>query len=357
MRFLAFLLAFIVSPAFAQTFTSPVPLPAGAPIADCGREGELYRYAANRCPGPLFGVNLSGGEFEATDALRPTKADLDLYIDRLGFRLIRYPFKWDRMTPERVAELVDFVAHANGKGVPVILDAHDYTWRTPEDFIARWTELARNFPDDGRVLLDLVNEPVKGFTDPVLTNDWQQWARDSKLTIAGLRANGIRHPILLEYPQWSATFRFYKTTGAASPCQSAHCALDRDKSGPLDPLNLTFISAHRYFDNDASGTSRFCKDKTSGVATFARELRSRGLKAYITEYAWGSYGKGVSPTCEAVSKEFVTAVKANADVILGVTAWGGGRGWADGYHFKIEPPKAERLTAAVSGYATALRGE
>jgi len=304
-------------------------------------------------PEPLFGANLSGGEASGTDAIRPSRDDWKGYIERHGFGLIRYPFKDDRMTPARIAELQVNVAYAGSKGVPVILDNHTYRWDAPPKAIAFWTGFARNFPDDGSVMLDLVNEP-RGFNDPVLTNDWEQWLRDSNAIIAGLRANGIRHPILLEYPQWSATFRFDKGEGPKKACESAGCAIDRG-GGLKDPLGLTFINGHRYFDKGSSGTNKDCATTISGFATFADHLRRRGLKAYITESAFGSH-YGVKASCVAVGAEAIAALRANSDVLLGITWWGGGRIWPESYLFKVDPPKASRFTAPTSSYVERLTG-
>jgi len=322
-------------------------------------QGKGWIYApvdASACAnkGPLFGANLSGAEASGGDAIRPSLADWKGYIDRHGFGLIRYPFKDNRMTPARIAELKVHVAYARSKRVPVILDNHTYRWDAPPTSIAFWTGFARNFPDDGSVLLDLVNEP-KGFNDPILTNDWDQWLRDSNLIIAGLRANGIRHPILLEYPQWSATFRFQKKEGPNKACESAGCAIDRG-GGLKDPLGLTFINGHRYFDKGSSGTNKDCATTISGFATFADHLRRRGLKGYITESAFGSH-YGVKASCAAVGAEAIAALRANSDVLLGITWWGGGRVWPESYFFKIDPPKAVRFTAPTSSYTKMIAGK
>ncbi|WP_246352585.1 cellulase family glycosylhydrolase [Sphingomonas xinjiangensis] len=307
--------------------------------------------------GPLFGANLSGAEASGGDSIRPSLDDLKGYVDRFGFRLIRYPFKPELMTPDRISELRQLTDYARSRGAPVILDKHDYTWWPVQKQIDFWTKLAGNFPDDGSVILDLVNEP-RGFDDPVVTNDWMQWIRDAKLVIAGLRANGINHPIALEYPQWSATFRFDKGEGAWKDCESAACAIDRDP-GVLDPQKRTFINAHRYWDKGSSGTNKACDltwGHTSGFDGFASQLRKRGLKAYITEAAFGS-SSGVDQTCSDIGKDAIADIKANADVILGITWWGGGRIWPESYLFKIEPAKATRFTAPIPAYAQLLIGK
>lgn len=302
---------------------------------------------------PRFGVNLSGAEARGGDAVRPSLTDLKNNIDRYGFDLVRYPFKQDRMTPERIRELRTLTDYARSKGVPFILDNHSFAWPPVEEQIAWWTAFARRFPDDGSILLDLNNEP-RGFDDPVLTNDWMQWARDSKRIIAGLRANGIRHPILLEWPGWSATFRFDKEEPARKACESAGCALDRTP-GELDPLGRTYMNGHRYFDRGSSGTSASCKGRggrvrdESGFGRFARQLRERGLKGYVTEVAFGSY-RGVPDSCQAVGADAIADMHANADVLLGITWWGGGRIWPENYPFKIDCLKAERFTCPLSPY-------
>lgn len=305
----------------------------------------------------LFGANLSGAEASGGDAVRPSLEDFKGYIERYGFKLLRYPFKDYRMTPARIAELKVNVAYAGSKGVPVILDNHTYRWDTPDKAIAFWTEFARNFPDDGSVILDLVNEP-RGFDDPMLTNDWMQWARDSKLIIAGLRANGIKHPIALEWPQWSATFRFDKKEAAWKACESAGCALDRDTSGPLDPLNRTYLNGHRYWDKGSSGTSQSC-DTTwgegSGLDDFAAQLRKRGLKGIVTEAAFGA-SFGIKDNCKNIGKNAIADMKDNADVLYGITWWGGGRIWPESYLFKIDGKKATRYTMPLNPYLVQLTG-
>jgi hypothetical protein len=219
------------------------------------------------------------------------------------------------MTSARIAELKVNVSYAGSKGVSVILNKHTYHWDAPPKVIAFWTGFARNFPDDGSVLFDLVNEP-RGSDDQVLTNDWEQWLCDSNAIIAGLRANGIRHPILLVYPQWSATFRFDKREGPKKACASAGCAIEGG-GGLKDPLGLTFINAHRYFDRDSSGTSNVCDAKTSGFAEFAEQLRRGGLEGYITESTFASH-YGIKASCVAVGAQAAAALRANSDAILGM---------------------------------------
>ncbi|MBB5712963.1 hypothetical protein [Sphingomonas xinjiangensis] len=90
--------------------------------------------------------------------------------------------------------------------------------------------------------------------------------------------------------------------------------------------------------------------------TFAAQLRKRGLKGYVTEAAFGS-SYGVDTTCTGIGQNAIADVKANSDVLLGITWWGGGRIWPESYHFKIEPAKATRFTAAIPAYTQQLLGQ
>lgn len=307
--------------------------------------------AAPRDTMPRFGINLSGAEAKANDAVRPSMDDVRNAIDRLQFDLIRYPFRPDRMTPDRIAELRGIVDFARSRRVPVILDNHSSRWQPVPDQIAFWSGLARRFPDDGSVLLDLVNEPRRV--------PWMQWATDAKAVIAGLRKAGIRHPILLEWPGYSGITRFDKHEPSSKECASAACALERTP-GPLDPADNTFLNGHRYFDADGSGTKAACKKKDgqprteSGFDRFAAQLRKRGWKGYITESAFGGYG-AIPASCRAVGEDAVADLRANGDVLLGVTWWGGGRMWPDRYPFKIECAKAERMRCPLSDYQRMIR--
>jgi hypothetical protein len=301
---------------------------------------------------PRFGINLSGAEARGGDAIRPTLADLKNAIDRQGFRLIRYPFKRDRMTRERIGELKTLTDYARSKGVPVILDNHSFTWLPVHEQVHWWTQFARQFPDDGTILLDLNNEP-KGV-------DWTRWGTEAKQVIAGLRANGIRHPILLEWPGYSSITRFDKKEPKGKRCESAACALER-APGELDPIHRTFLNGHRYFDADGSGTKGSCLRRngtprtSSGFSSFAAQLRKRGWQGYITESAFGSH-RGIPQSCKAVGHDALTAIRKNGDVLKGVTWWGAGRIWPDRYPFKIDCSKDQRLSCPPSDYVRALRG-
>lgn len=331
----------VYTPVDAKPCALTAPLPAAA--VEAGAAVTLPQ---------LFGINLSGCEFGATTALCPNRDDIDWYIST-GYRLLRIPVLDAHLTdPIKRAVVADIVAYAQSKGATVILDRHDYKRHAADDAWAFWQEPLKSFSVD--TLIELANEPVKGY--PAGSNPWMVSAQDTRDTVTLFRANGVTNPILFGSPGYNATHRFVKFKGPQFPAEGMGDALDR-VGGIIDPLNKTYFSGHRYFDKGGSGTKPDCHTNSgdAGIGEFAASLRKRGLKAYVTEFAFGSH-RGVPASCNVVGPNFMAGIKANSDVIAGSTVWGGGRAWSESYGFKVEPKKGTRAAAQVPGYAKMMAG-
>jgi hypothetical protein len=317
--------------------------------------GNGYVYAvvgapAKATPTMRFGVNISGCEFSNNTALCPTTADIDTYIAK-GFTLIRLPVKDVHLRGDNLSKIAALVAYAQTKGVQVILDRHDYTRHSAADAWSFWRSVLPSFSPD--TLIELANEPVHGY--PAGSNPWLVSAQDTKDTVTLFRANGVTNPILYGSPGYSSTYRFTKPGGSRAAPVGMGDAID-NVGGIIDPLNKTYFSGHKYFDKGGSGTSSTCTDTgDAGIATWAAGMRKRGIKGYLTEFAWGRHN-GITASCRAVGDAVMAAIKANSDVILGTTAWGGGRAWGESYTFKIEPAKGTFKTAPLSIYVERLTG-
>ena len=85
-----------------------------------------------------FGVNMSGAEFgnvypgvDGTHYGYPTKKDLE-YFKEKGLRMIRFPFRWERIQSEmngplittELAKMKEFVQAAEDLNMKVLLDRH-----------------------------------------------------------------------------------------------------------------------------------------------------------------------------------------------------------------------------------------
>ena len=164
-----------------------------------------------------FGVNMSGAEFgnvypgvDGTHYGYPTKKDLE-YFKEKGLRMIRFPFRWERIQSEmngplittELAKMKEFVQAAEDLNMKVLLDMHNFgrycvysngvnsddnqfvvignAQCTVENFCDVWKKLAAEFKDYKCIWgYDIMNEPY----GMLRTTPWE--------TIAQACINAIR---------------------------------------------------------------------------------------------------------------------------------------------------------------------
>lgn len=293
-----------------------------------------------------FGINLAG--CAVSDGLCPNQDDVNWYTaSAQGFELYRLAFH-DGSNQDAVRASGDMLL---AKGATVMFDRHDYKWPSVADQVAFWTSFGAKYKTNTKVIFDLMNEP-RGFDDTTVTNDWAQWAADTKAIIAGLRAAGFQNTIAVEWPGSSAAFRFSKNEPSYKACESAVCAVDRQ--GGLGDSNVLF-SPHMYWDHNSTGTSPNC-DPYFFLDSVRQAAEPRGWKLLLGEAAAGSHN-GVRDTCQPLLDQAVTEIKTHPNTWFGVTWWGGGREWKESYIFKIEPTKGTRALVPHSAYLDELRGQ
>jgi hypothetical protein len=300
---------------------------------------------------PLFGINVSGGEFMDNGALLPSVAIVKAYLDK-GFNFIRLPIRLQQMTnAANVAKIKAVVELCIARDTRIVIDLHMFDWYTPETFISIWTKFMALMPKSDLVFIGLMNEP-KNFKSTTVTNDWEQWVQDFQLVITGLRKAGLTNVICAGWPSYQASFRFDKKEGPTKATESAGTAMDR-AGGLIDPLHRIIFEGHSYLDKGSSGTSPVC-DIYSHAASFAAALRKRGLVGFIGECAAGSTKNGIHPTCVEPLAKQIAEIKANGDVLMGTTWWGGGATWKEDYIFKAEGPKGTFATSPNSPYVDTI---
>ncbi len=212
-----------------------------------------------------FGVNMSGGEFGGvypgkigTHYGYPTARDLDYFKDK-GLKLIRFPFRWERIQLELNGPLntVDlnlmktFVAAAEEREMPLILDMHNFGRRsfdggatdvvigegpqlTGEHLAEVWGRLAEEFKDYKNIRgYDIMNEPHgMSKTEP--------WFTIAQKVIYAIRRVDTETPIIISGDGYSSALRWTE--------------LSDNLRNLDDPSNKLIYQAHVYFDKNQGGT-------------------------------------------------------------------------------------------------------
>ncbi|MCD2317334.1 glycoside hydrolase family 5 protein [Sphingomonas sp. IC-11] len=311
----------------------------------------------NLSSSPLMGVNLSGCEFVDNGALCPTPSAINTYIDK-GFNAFRIPFRGAQASnPVVIAKIKAAADAAAARGAYVILDRHDYGNTFDAAGAAWWAALMKNFPDDRHVLVDTMNEPKKGRSYEKDASG-KSYATDVNEGIAAFRKAGFKHVLLIEWRNWAGMQNFNKNETADKPCSSPACSFDR-AGGLKDPLGRTMISGHRYPDSDGSGTSATCVSNTTAsklVGNTTAAAQARTMKVWIGEFAFGN-ALGVNATCKAIGADLVRYMRSLPKTYVGVSWWGGGAGWKEDYHYKVEPKKGTFASAPDSEYLKILVGK
>lgn len=212
-----------------------------------------------------FGVNLSGAEFggvyPGTDGTHygyPGEKDLD-YFKAKGLKLIRFPFRWERVQhelngalyPVDLGKMKAFVKAAEDRQMPVILDMHNFARRsfdggatqvaidagaelTREHLADAWMKLASEFKSYTNIWgYDIMNEPYA-----MPSSD--SWFTIAQTVIDKIRLVDTNTPIIISGDRYSSALHWVQFSDNL-----------RNLKDPSD--NLIF-QAHVYFDKNVSGT-------------------------------------------------------------------------------------------------------
>jgi hypothetical protein len=231
------------------------------------------------------GINDSGGEFGTGSGFsnaNPGSYNFQYHYDSQGtftylagrgIKLVRIPFRWERLQPTlnaplnaaELQRLKDVVTRARTAGLEVVLDMHNYARYvldvngtatskiigSPEVPISAfqdvWTRISTEFKSDSGVYYGLLNEPhdlsitVNGLTGNKL------WEKISQDALNAIRANGDTKLIMVSGSAWSGAQRWNTTHPTAWITDSAnnfryeaHHYWDPDSSGNYDPATESY---------------------------------------------------------------------------------------------------------------------
>lgn len=321
---------------------SASPTASGAPTGEASSATVTSAAATAAAVYPVLrGINIAGGEFGSnapgrmnTDYIYPTKAEIDYYAS-LGFKIIRVPFKWERIQPTLYGPLSvpdqqalrTVITNATAKGMTVVLDMHNYgqratganyqtmvnvgTAQVPGKALAdAWVKLAYEYRYNGNVWLGLMNEPH--------TMNAATWWPIVKQLVLDMRAGGLWNKFLVPGTAW---------TGAHSWISSGNAAA---YTGFNDPTYNFAIEVHQYLDADSSGTSATCVAGSGArVADVINWSKANGgVKLFM-----GEMGATSGTQCGVEYRDMLNRMEASG-VFRAWTAWGGGTWWNATYPFR-----------------------
>jgi endoglucanase len=313
---------------------------------------------------PRRGVSLSDAEFGADKAdfsnENPGVFGRDYtynserttaYFCEQGLRLLRLPFRWERLQP-RLGEAMDeaelkhvktAVEWARKHHGEAILDVHNYgrycvlidgkkreciieqkvdgsVAVTRLHFADLWRRLSRVFRDEPAVYAyGLMNEP-----HDMGSSDWKMIAQAA---VDAVRAEKDHKLILVAGDHWSNAHRFAEINGT--------------RAWIKDPANQIAYEAHCYFDHDLSGRYQLSYDKELArdpklerrsedrLRSFVRWCRSNRVRGFLGEY-------GIPGSDERWQKMLGRFLRALDDAGIDSCYWAAGEWWGD-YPLSIQP--------------------
>lgn len=247
-----------------------------------------------------FGINIASAEFGntfpgvcGTDYGYPTAADLPYWHDK-GIRLVRMPFRWERLQYEPggplnaadMAQVKAFLHAADSLQMTVLLDMHNYCRRFHDGelrvigqggvsvahYASFWKQLVAEVKDCDNIYgYGLMNEPYE-LPDSIYWFDMAQAAIDSIRTI------DMQTPIFVGGNHWSSAAKWLAESDTLKHL--------------VDPAHNLVFEAHCYFDADNSGTYKYSYEEEGGTPTkgvelvtpFVNWLKENNLRGFVGEY-------------------------------------------------------------------------
>lgn len=303
-------------------------------LGSCGSKDEYARYQ-----GEPFGINIACADFGSVfpgtynkDYTYPTDSDL-IYWQKQGLRLVRMPFRWERLQHGLGEELnrhdldkmKDFVEAAQKRDMMVLLDLHNYCRRfkdgeqqiigthgiTNEHYAGFWKKIAWEFKGFDNIYgYGLMNEPHD-------LPDSLSWFNMAQLAIDSIRTVDTKNAIFVGGNSWSSAKRWLSESDTLKYLK--------------DPADNLIFEAHCYFDKDGSGTYKYSYEEEEGspekgvelVSSFVTWLKENELRGFVGEYGIPDS----DPRWETTLDNFLAYLSENG---VNGTYWASGPWWGEG---------------------------
>lgn len=318
-------------------------------LTDNPNEWTPTEFGSTRRERHPFGVNLAGAEFYHKkmdgagrfniDYHYPTPRELDYWASK-GMKLIRLPFKWERLQREVEGPLsgdeLEYIRYllreADARGMKILLDMHNYGRRgykgrnriigdtlQPAHFGQVWASIARELRDEPAIYgYGLCNEPHDMLPEC-------PWVSIAQTAIDSIRAVDRRTAIVVAGNTWSSAERWPD--------------INQGLESLRDPSDNLIYEAHCYFDNDASGIYRKGYDEEGAYPAIGID-RARPFVDWLKKHGkrgmFGEYGvPGDDPRWLECLDLFLDYLSRNG---VEGTYWAAGARW-NKYILGVHPEK------------------
>jgi endoglucanase len=327
--------------------------------------GQFNGTTLGQMPGdyyyPSTDLSKGGPSWPTTNGTAVETDLMDLYFVTKGINTIRLPFRWERLQHSlsstsasvlpasqvvatfdatELAALKASVKTLTGAGYTVLVDVHNYAWYTSASEIASgqggdplgsanvpnvafenlWIGLASLWPNDPKVVFDIMNEPNSP-PDPSGKPSGYEWYLAAQAAVTGIRGAGANNLVLICGNNYADPGTF-TSGGSSDPLKDIQ-----------DPASNFAFEVHDYPDN-AYGTSDTCTTGSSGsiqatlngLQTFVTWAQKYGARGFLGEFSAG-VDVNADANCESAITQMLTLVQNNASIFLGWTYWAGGAGF------------------------------
>jgi endoglucanase len=242
----------------------------------------------------MFGVNLAGGDGGSlpgkldTDYHYPKRDGMD-YFNRKELKLIRVPFRWQRIQPvlygplstADVNELERVVTDAEDRGMKVILDMHDYGGRGSQGKIGSLTVTRDHFKDVWKKIAGRF-KGRPGIYGYGLSNEPNGMGSNSWPLAAQAGADGIRE---VDHYSWIIV-------GGENYSKSSEWIKSNANLDVQDAYGRLMYEAHTYFNEskDGAGYGTYATEHAHDsrgiyyLEPFVRWLKQRNARGFLGEY-------------------------------------------------------------------------
>eukprot|EP00040_Diaphanoeca_grandis_P022799 m.123178 g.123178 ORF g.123178 m.123178 type:complete len:744 (+) comp28970_c2_seq1:134-2365(+) len=309
------------------------------------------------CGKVTVGINLSGLEEGSKipgranyDYAVPSAAEWEYFASR-GIKLVRLPFRWERIQPNvsgaldpgYLALVKTQLQMAANNSMSVVLDCHNFGKAyghqlnngtlTPAQFGDLWSRLATEFVGVQSIIgYDIMNEPNHMPTTTA-------WPEAAQVAINAIRKVDTTTPLYIEGNNWSGAQNWSENNPTLHTLTDKLCTNKRFVQTQQQQGCIVW-SSHCYLDRDSSGTHfNWTAEVEAGVTVNTGTDRLKDFASWLQQHKFthahiGELGAGRDNVgwLESLNNSMTLMAQQNWEL----TYWSAGPWFSGGYPYDVD---------------------